>query len=50
MSPVLRLERLDRAFTQGNRRIDVLKGASASFVPGEAVKKVMKILNLTKPA
>ncbi len=37
MSPVLRLERLDRAFTQGNRRIDVLKGASASFVPGEAV-------------
>jgi lipoprotein-releasing system ATP-binding protein len=37
MSPVLRLERLDRAFTQGNRRIDVLKGASASFFPGEAV-------------
>jgi lipoprotein-releasing system ATP-binding protein len=37
MSPVLRLERLDRAFTQGNRRIDVLKGASASFLPGEAV-------------
>jgi lipoprotein-releasing system ATP-binding protein len=37
MSPVLRLERLDRAFIQGNRRIDVLKGASASFFPGEAV-------------
>ena len=37
MSPVLRLERLDRAFTQGNRRIDVLKGATASFFPGEAV-------------
>ena len=37
MSPALRLERLDRAFTQGNRRIDVLKGASASFFPGEAV-------------
>ena len=37
MSPVLRLERLERAFTQGNRRIDVLKGASASFLPGEAV-------------
>jgi lipoprotein-releasing system ATP-binding protein len=37
MSPVLRLERLERAYTQGNRRIDVLKGASASFWPGEAV-------------
>jgi len=36
-SPVLRLERLERAYTQGNRRIDVLKGASASFYPGEAV-------------
>ena len=36
-SPVLRLERLERAYTQGNRRIDVLKDASASFVPGEAV-------------
>jgi lipoprotein-releasing system ATP-binding protein len=34
---VLRLERLERAYTQGNRRIDVLKGASASFYPGEAV-------------
>jgi lipoprotein-releasing system ATP-binding protein len=37
MSPVLRLERLERAYTQGNRRIDVLKGATASFSPGEAV-------------
>jgi lipoprotein-releasing system ATP-binding protein len=34
---VLRLERLERAYTQGNRRIDVLKGATASFYPGEAV-------------
>ena len=37
MSPVLRLERLERAYTQGNRRIDVLKSVSASFYPGEAV-------------
>jgi lipoprotein-releasing system ATP-binding protein len=36
-SPVLRLERLQRAYVQGNRRIDVLKGATASFYPGEAV-------------
>ena len=36
-SPVLRLERLERAYTQGNRRIDVLQGATASFYPGEAV-------------
>ena len=36
-APVLCLERLDRAFTQGNRRIDVLKGACASFFPGETV-------------
>jgi len=35
--PMLRLERLERDFTQGNRRIDVLKAASASFFPGEAV-------------
>jgi len=34
---VLHLERLDRAFIQGNRRIDVLKGACASFYPGETV-------------
>jgi lipoprotein-releasing system ATP-binding protein len=34
---VLRLERLERGYTQGNRRIDVLKGASASFLPGETV-------------
>jgi lipoprotein-releasing system ATP-binding protein len=36
-SPVLRLERLERAYTQGNRRIEVLKGTSASFCPGETV-------------
>lgn len=34
---MLRLERLERAYTQGNRRIEVLKGATASFYPGEAV-------------
>ena len=36
-SPVLRLDGLERAYTQGNRRIDVLKGATASFRPGETV-------------
>jgi len=36
-SPVLRLERLERSYTQGNRRIEVLKGTSASFYPGETV-------------
>ena len=36
-SPVLRLDELERAYTQGNRRIDVLSGASASFLPGETV-------------
>ncbi|HTP37054.1 MAG TPA: ABC transporter ATP-binding protein [Methyloceanibacter sp.] len=35
--PQLRLERLERGYTQGNRRIDVLKAASASFFPGETV-------------
>jgi lipoprotein-releasing system ATP-binding protein len=35
--PQLRLERLERSYTQGNRRIEVLKGASASFFPGETV-------------
>ncbi len=35
--PQLRLERLERAYTQGSRRIEVLKGASASFFPGETV-------------
>jgi lipoprotein-releasing system ATP-binding protein len=34
---VLRLERLERAYVQGPRRIEVLKGASASFFPGETV-------------
>jgi len=36
-SPALRLENLDRGFTQGDRRIDVLKDASATFYPGETV-------------
>lgn len=36
-SPVLRLERLERGFAQGGRRIDVLKDASAAFYPGETV-------------
>ena len=36
-APVLRLERLDHGFTQGDRRIDVLKEASASFYAGETV-------------
>ncbi len=35
--PQLRLDRLERGYTQGNRRIEVLKGASASFFPGETV-------------
>jgi lipoprotein-releasing system ATP-binding protein len=35
--PQLRVERLERGYTQGNRRIEVLKGASASFFPGETV-------------
>ncbi|MET0667038.1 MAG: ABC transporter ATP-binding protein, partial [Methyloceanibacter sp.] len=34
---MLRLERLERAYVQGPRRIEVLKGASASFFPGETV-------------
>ncbi len=36
-APALRLERLERAYVQGPRRIEVLKGASASFYPGETV-------------
>jgi len=35
--PALRLEKLDRGFTQGDRRIDVLKEACATFYPGETV-------------
>ncbi len=35
--PQLRLERLERGYTQGTRCIEVLKGASASFYPGETV-------------
>ncbi|MGH6736291.1 MAG: ABC transporter ATP-binding protein [Methyloceanibacter sp.] len=34
---MLRLERVDRSFTQGDRRIDVLKSATAAFYPGETV-------------
>ena len=33
----LRLEDLERGFTQGDRRIDVLKKACAAFYPGETV-------------
>ena len=33
----LRLENLERGFTQGDRRIDVLQKASATFYPGETV-------------
>lgn len=35
--PVLRLERLERSYTQGSRRIDVLRRTSGSFYPGETV-------------
>lgn len=35
--PVLRLEELNHGFTQGDRRIDVLKEACASFYAGETV-------------
>ena len=34
---VLRLEDLERSFSQGDRRLDVLKKASATFYPGETV-------------
>ena len=36
-TPVLQLVDLERGFTQGGRRIDVLKKACASFYPGETV-------------
>jgi lipoprotein-releasing system ATP-binding protein len=36
-APVLHLDRLERAYAQGPRVIDVLKGASAAFYPGQAV-------------
>jgi lipoprotein-releasing system ATP-binding protein len=36
-APTLSLEGLERSYVQGPRTIDVLKGASASFYPGEAV-------------
>ena len=35
--PVLRLERLERSYTQGSRRVDVLRRTSGSFYPGETV-------------
>ena len=35
--PELRLERLERSYTQGSRRIDVLRRTSGSFYPGETV-------------
>ena len=36
-NPALRLENLERSFTQGDRRLDVLKEASANFYAGETV-------------
>jgi len=36
-TPALHLEDLNRSFTQGDRRIDVLREASATFYPGETV-------------
>jgi lipoprotein-releasing system ATP-binding protein len=36
-APTLRLKQLERAYAQGERLIEVLKGATASFYPGEAV-------------
>lgn len=36
-APTLRLEQLQRAYAQGPRVIEVLRGATASFYPGEAV-------------
>ncbi|MEJ2516767.1 MAG: ABC transporter ATP-binding protein [Methyloceanibacter sp.] len=37
ITPTLQLVDLERGFTQGGRRIDVLKKACASFYPGETV-------------
>ena len=36
-APALHLDRLERAYAQGSRVIEVLKGATASLYPGEAV-------------
>ena len=36
-APALHLDRLERAYAQGSRLIEVLKGATASLYPGEAV-------------
>jgi lipoprotein-releasing system ATP-binding protein len=35
--PALRFDRVERAYTQGNRRIEVLRGVCADFYPGETV-------------
>jgi lipoprotein-releasing system ATP-binding protein len=36
-TPVLKLENLSRSFSQGDRRLEVLRKASATFYPGETV-------------
>ncbi len=36
-APTLRLEQLQRSYAQGERVIEVLRGATAAFYPGEAV-------------
>ena len=36
-TPALKLESLERSFSQGNRRLDVLRKASATFCSGETV-------------
>jgi lipoprotein-releasing system ATP-binding protein len=36
-APTLRLDQLERAYAQGSRLIEVLKGATASLYPGKAV-------------
>jgi lipoprotein-releasing system ATP-binding protein len=36
-TPVLKLENLERSFSQGDRRLEVLRKASATFYPGETV-------------
>ncbi len=35
--PVLRLDQVERAYAQGNRSIEVLRGVCAAFYPGETV-------------
>jgi lipoprotein-releasing system ATP-binding protein len=36
-TPALKLENVERSFSQGNRRLEVLRRASATFYPGETV-------------